>query len=137
MLMQPLDRAMKNFIKVNGLINLINGNTCFKGQCSCIDLNLINRRFSFKHSNSYETGLSDHHHFIYSILKSNLSSSKPKSVNCKDYKRFSFEKFKTSLDNSLRHCSTDYKHFEYIFILVLNEYLPPKNKVIRGSHKPH
>ena len=28
---QPLDSAMKDFIKVNGLINLIKGNTCFKG----------------------------------------------------------------------------------------------------------
>ena len=28
---QPLDSAMKDFIKVNGLINLIKGNACFKG----------------------------------------------------------------------------------------------------------
>ena len=49
-----LDNAMKDFIKVNGLINLIKGNTCLKGQ-------LINRRFSFEHSNSYETGISDNH----------------------------------------------------------------------------
>ena len=49
---QPLDSAMKDFIKVNGLINLIKGNTCFKGQGSCIDLILTKSRFSFKHSNS-------------------------------------------------------------------------------------
>ena len=134
---QPLDRAMKNFIKVNGLINLIKGNACFKGQGSCIDLNLTNRRFSFKHSNSYETGLSDHHHFIYSMLKSNLSNSEPKLVNCKDCKRFSFKNFKTSLDNSLRHCSTDCKHFENISMLFLNECAPQKKKVIWGNHKPH
>ena len=81
MLIQPLDRPMKNFTKVNGLINLIKGNTCFKRQDSCIDLNSTNRRFSFKHSNSYETDLSDHHIFVYSMLKSNLSNSEPKSVN--------------------------------------------------------
>ena len=104
---QPLDSVMKDFIKVNGLIKLIKGNTYFKGQGSCINLILPNRRFSFKHSNSYETDISDHHHLIYSMLKSNLSNSEPKSVNYRDYKRFSFENFKTSLDNALRHWSTD------------------------------
>ena len=65
---QRLDSAMKDFIKVNGLINLIKGNTCFKGQGSCINLILANRGFLFKHSSSYETGISDHHHLIYSML---------------------------------------------------------------------
>ena len=114
---QRHDSAMKDFVKVNGLIILIKGNNDFKGQGSCIDLILTNRRFSFKYSNSCETGIRDHHHLIYSMLKSNLSNSKTKLVNYRDYKKFSFENFKTSLDNVLRHCSTDYKHFEYIFIL--------------------
>ena len=124
---QPPDSVMKNFIKVNGLINSIKGNTCFKWQGSCIDLILTNRRFLFKHSNSYETGISDHHHLIYSMLKSNLSKSEPKLVSYRDYKRFFLENL-ASLDNALRHCSTDYKHFEYIFTSVLNEYAPKKKK---------
>ena len=66
---QPLDSAIKDFIKVNGLINLI------KGQGSCIDLIFTNRMLSFKHSNSYETGISDYHHLIYFILKSSFSNS--------------------------------------------------------------
>ena len=76
----PLGSAMKDFIKVNGLINLIKGNNCLRGQDSCIDTILTNRRFSFKHPNSYETGISDHHHLIYSILKSSLSDSEPKII---------------------------------------------------------
>ena len=71
------------------------------------------------------------------MLKPNFSNSEPKLVNYKDYKRFSFENFKTSLDNALQHCSTDYKHFEYIFTSVLNEYAPKKKKVDRGNHKRH
>ena len=35
---QPLFSAMKDIIKVNGIIKLINVNTCFKGQGSCIDI---------------------------------------------------------------------------------------------------
>ena len=56
------------------------------------------------------------------MLKSNLSNSQTKLVNYRDYKKFSFENFKASLDNPLRHCSTDYKKFEYIVTSVLNEY---------------
>ena len=72
---QPLDSAMKDFIKANGLLNLIKGNTCFKVQGSSTDLILTNKRFSFKHSNSYEAGISDHHHLKY---------SKQKSIICKN-----------------------------------------------------
>ena len=70
------------------------------------------------------------------MLKSNLSNSEP-LVNYRDYKRFSFENFKTSLDDALQHCSTGNKHFKYIFTSVLNEYAPKKKKVIRGNHKPY
>ena len=46
-------------------INLVTGNTCFKGKGSCIDLTLENRRHSFKQTSSIETGLSDHHHLSH------------------------------------------------------------------------
>ena len=50
-------------------INLVKGNTCFEGKRSCIDLILTNRRYSFKHTSSTETGLNDHHHLISSMMK--------------------------------------------------------------------
>ena len=115
---QALHSAMKNYIKVNGLTNLINKNNCFKGQGSCSDLILTNKRFS----NSYETGIVDHQYLIYSMLKSDFSNSESKLVTYRDHKNFSFENFKTSLDNALRRCSTDYKNFEHIYVGV--EYVP-------------
>ena len=133
---QPLDSSMKDFIKENGLIYLIKGNACFKGQDPCIDLILTNRRFSFKHSKCYKTGISNHHHhLIYSMLKSNISNSEPKLVKCRDYKKFSFDNSKTSLYSALRHCSTDYQYFEYIFTPILNEYAPQKKESLSGSFK--
>ena len=39
--------------------------------------------------------------------------------------------------NVLRHCSTDYKDFEYILTPVLNKNAREKKKVIQGNHKPH
>ena len=57
---------MMTFLNEHDLINLIKKNTCFKGGGLCIDLILTNRKFSFKNYTSFETGLSDHHHLIYS-----------------------------------------------------------------------
>ena len=65
---QPLDSAMSYFIKVNGLINLVKRSTCLKGQSSYIDVILTNMTFLFKHANSYEASISDHHYLIYSML---------------------------------------------------------------------
>ena len=42
-------------------------NTSFKGDGGLyIDVLITNSEFSFMKTNSFETGLSDHHHMIYS-----------------------------------------------------------------------
>ena len=41
------DSVMKDFIKVNGLIKLVKGNTYFKGQGSCIDLEVFIKTQTF------------------------------------------------------------------------------------------
>ena len=55
------------------MTNLLKYNTCFKGDGSCTDLILTNCKYSFKFSTTFETGLSDHHHFIYSYVSDNIS----------------------------------------------------------------
>ena len=60
---------MLSFMNNEKLHYLLKGNTCFKGMGSCIDLILTNRRYSFKHTSSTETGLSDRHHLISSMMK--------------------------------------------------------------------
>ena len=62
------------------------GNTCFKGEGSCIDQILTNRKYSFKHSNSVETGISDHYHLSYTMPKITFSKAKPKLVHYRKYK---------------------------------------------------
>ena len=54
----------------NHFFNLIKANKFFNGLGSFKDLILTNRKYCFKHSSVFETGLSDHHHhFVYSMLK--------------------------------------------------------------------
>ena len=46
--------------------SIIKQPTCYKSsRGKCIDLILTNKNMSFQKSNSFETGISDHHHLIY------------------------------------------------------------------------
>ena len=75
------DPSLKAFLNSNNLCNLIKSNTCFKCKGSCIDRFLTNRKYSFTFSGSYETGISDHQHMIYTMLKSCFNNTEPKLLN--------------------------------------------------------
>ena len=77
--LEPTDSALMGFLDSNNLTNLIKTNTCFKGKGSCIDLILSNRESSFKFTSTYETGISDHHHTVYTMLKSYFQNTEPNS----------------------------------------------------------
>ena len=55
---------LSDIMDSHNYFNLIKGNTCFKSKGLCIDLILINRKYCFKNTTSFETDLSDHHHII-------------------------------------------------------------------------
>ena len=83
------DPSLKAFLNSNNIYNLIKSNTCVKGKGSCVDLFLTNRKYSFTFSDSYEKGISDHHHMIYTMLKSGFINTKPNLLNYRDFKDFS------------------------------------------------
>ena len=66
--MDPSRTMLSAFMDIYDYTNLIRNNACFEGQNSCIDLISSSRKYCFKHIESFETGLSDHHHFICSML---------------------------------------------------------------------
>ena len=112
-------------------------NTCFKGSVSYIDLILTNRKYSFKNTTSYETGLSDHHHMILTMLKTTFQQKEPKCLIYRDYKNFIFENFKSDLQEALQSCKGSYEAFDNYFISCLNKHAPNRKKVLRGNEKPH
>ena len=67
--MEPNCPTLTSFMQSFNLFNSIKNNTCFKGKGSCIDQILTNRKYCFKHLSTFETGLSDHHHLVYSTFK--------------------------------------------------------------------
>ena len=75
---------------------------CFKGKGTCIDFILTNGKYSFKNTNNFETGLSDHHHMICTMLKSAFEKATPIKLTYRDYKKLSFDRFKADLENALK-----------------------------------
>ena len=134
--LEPSTGLLKHFMNNNAIYNLIKVNTCFKGKGTCIDSILTNRKYSFKNTNTFETGLSDHHHMIYTMLKSTVEKAEPIKLIYRDYKNFSFD-FKADLENALKSCPNSYDSFEQCFSSKLNEYAPKKTKWVRGNNKSH
>ena len=49
------------------------------------DIILSNRKYCFKHAESFEIGLSDHHHLIYSMLKTAFEKEESNKIIYRDY----------------------------------------------------
>ena len=129
--MEPSDSILKTFMQSHTLFNLIKSNTCFKGRGSCIDLTFTNRKFCFKNSSTFETGL------IYSILKTTFKKEDSKHLIYRDYKNFNNEYFHNDLKNGLSKCPKNYESFENVFVTVLDRHAPRKTKILHGNQKPH
>ena len=85
----------------------------FNGSFSCAVV-------SIHGTSSFETGISDRHCLIYSMLKTTFEKKKSKKVTCRNYKQFQWETFEKDLPSSLKHCDWEYENYERNFIKVLN-----------------
>ena len=104
--------------------------TCLQSaKPNCVDLILTNKKELFKNSNVLDFGISDHHSFIVTALKSRLIKGNAKVKLCRDYSSFQMKMFKADLDQNLK-CTTnfEYSDFESTFTRVLHNHAPIKNK---------
>ena len=90
-----------DFCDVYNLKNLIKVPTCFKNpeKPTSIDLMLTNSYRSFQNSCAIETGLSDFHKMIVTILKTYFQKKEPKIIQYRDYKNFSEVEYREFLVN--------------------------------------
>ena len=93
---------------------------------------LTNRKDCFKNTSSFETGVIDHHHLIYSMLKTIFEKKESKKVTYRIYKQFQRENFEEDLRCSLRSCNGKYGNYEKKFIKVLNT---RASKKVKRNHK--
>ena len=78
---------------------MINKPTCYKNpdKPTCIDLILTNFPGSFQNSCVIQTGLSDFHKVIVTVMKTSYRKIEPKVINYRDNKSFSNEGFRELL----------------------------------------
>ena len=98
------DVSIKTFCSNFNLTSMINKPTCYKNpdKPTCIDLILTNCPGSFQNSCVIETGLSDFHKMIVTVMKASYRKIEPRVINYRDYKSFSNEGFRESLLENLK-----------------------------------
>ena len=111
-----LDNAvLKDFCNVYNLTSLINKATCYKNpnNPSCIDLLLTNFPKNFQNSSVIETGLSDFHKMVVTVMKTNFRKLEPKIINYRNYRYFSNDRFREKVTSELSKVSLEnsYKVF--------------------------
>ena len=115
---------------------LYNKPTCFKSkQGSNIDLLLTNKSRSFKHTNAFETGLSDYHLLVYTMFRITFEKIPPIKIKYRSYKYFDSQKVSNDI---LTNCSNvdSYETFEKAILSTLDCHAPIKSKKLRSNTKP-
>ena len=119
---------------------MIKGPTCFKNpeRPTSIDVMLTNSYRSFQNSCAIETGLSDFHKMIVTILKTYFQKKEPKIIQYRDYKNFSeveYREFLVNLVSDQDQCPS-YDLFLRKCKIALDSRAPLKYKYLRSNHSP-
>ena len=135
--------SLKSFCNRFNLTSMNNRPTCFKNpeNPSCIDLILTNCPRSFQNSTVIETGLSDFHKMVVTVMKTTFCKIDPKIISYRDYSNFCNDSFRDSLlhnmpDRLIGNCVKDFDNFTKTCNIILEEHAPCKKKYVRGNHSP-
>ena len=86
-------------------------------------------KYCFKRSSTFETGLIDHQHLVYSMLKNVLKENSKIFID-QDYKNFHDTHFHMDLENKVEEFPKYNEIFEETFINILDAHAPRKAKVL-------
>ena len=120
---------------------MINKPTCFKNpdKPSCIDLILTNCSRSFQNSCAIETGLSDFHKLVVTVIKTAYKKSKPKIITYRSYKSFNNDGFREALQQiecNAGNCDVNFGDFMSSCSRILDQHAPQKKRYLRGNQSP-
>ena len=137
------DSSIKIFCSNYNLTSMINKPNCYKNpdKPTCIDLILTNCPRSFQNSCVIETGLSDVHMMIVTVMKTSYQKVEPRVINYRDYQSFSNEGFRESLLENMKgklseNSDKSFSNFINTCNTVLDKQLPKKKKYVRGNQWP-
>ena len=123
--------SLGSFSNVYGLSNLVTTKTCFtKNISSSIAVLLTSRPRCFK--KTFETGISDYHGLVISVMKSDLPRLKPKIIKYRSYKKFDGKNFLSDQDDP----DQAYDNLVCTFKKLVDTHAPLKTKVLRGNSAP-
>ena len=106
--------------------------TCFKSSIGlAIDLILTNNSYLYKKSQSFETGISNHHYLIFTMVKSKYERMPPKTITYRSHKYF------TELLKEAIRSDCSYIEGENLIEKRFDQFAPMKKIVLRGNNKPH
>ena len=115
---------------------IIKSKTCGKSQeGSCIDLIITSRHSLRQFSHAIETGISDHHLMVYTMLKSTYVKLEPNILKNCSYKDFNEESFLQDLQHGLNNIGK-FAEFNDEFKAILYHRAPIKQSTLRET-KPH
>ena len=94
---------------------------------------------SFQHTNVFETGISEHHKLVTTVMKAKFTKPSPNYVHYRNHKNFNEQDFKLGLRGKLEVDVVDanYGTFHNVCLNVLNKHAPIKTKVIRCNQAPY
>ena len=96
--MTETEEQLKDFLDLYSLKNHVHEPTCYKSQAAkCIDLVLTNRNKSVQQTTTVETGLSDFHKMVVTVLKTTFPKRGPTAINYRSYKNFNEIAFRNDL----------------------------------------
>ena len=134
------EEQLKNFLDLYSLKNLVKEPTCYKSNTpKCIDLVLTNRNRSVQKTTTVETGLSDFHKMVVTVLKTTFPKQGPTVINYRNNKKYNENVFKNDLQQELQRIDPsdlNYSSFETAFDRVLDKHAPIKKNYVRANDKP-
>ena len=135
----PENNDMINFMSNQCLSNLIKGLTCFKSaNASMIGLFLTTNKYLFYKINSFETGISDHHHLIATVLETTYQRFPPKLLTYRSYEHSWNDSLKNKFESEdYAIQSGDIGFLKTAIIKSLKAVAPFKKRLVRGNNKPH
>ena len=131
--------SLNDFCDIYNLKNLVKEPTCYKnpGNPSCTDLFLTNRPRTFQCTATVETGISDFHKLVVTVLKTFYKKQRPKIAHYRNYKNFENDNFRQDLQKEFFKfdvTNAPLSQFNDIVLSVLDKHAPKKVKYIRSNN---
>ena len=122
---------MNDFCVIYNSKNLAKEPTCCKNSdnSSCIDFFLTNRQRTFQCTTTIETGISDFHKLVVTVLKTFYQKQKPKIIHYRNYENFESDNFRQDLKKELLKfdiTNAPLSKFNDTVLSVLDEHAPKK-----------